>query len=130
VKKTILEVSKRIRGDIVKSIDFAYVSCYNSKLGNKAKELYTFYINKIKPLMITKKVKVGSIISYDYSDMSWQDTADEVRHGIVIKIYKKALFDEGALIDWVDVKWLSNGRVRSFVLHHMLNDKRVDLVSY
>ncbi len=129
MKKTILEVSKKIRVDIVKSIDDAYASCYNSKLGNKAKELYAFYVDKIKPLMLTKKVKVGSIISYDFSDMSWQDI-DEVRFGIVIKIYKRSLFDDESLVDWVDVKWLSNGRVRSFVLHHMLNDKRVELVSY
>ncbi len=130
MKKTILEVSKIIKHDLAKSIDLAYETCYNSKVGSKVKKLYIFYINKVKPLMITKKVKVGSIISYDYSDMSWQDTDEQVRHGIVIKVYKKALFDEGGMIDWIDVKWISNGRVRSFVLHQLLRDKRAELVSY
>ena len=124
-----IQLVSKIKSDVKRGIDFAYVSCYNSKLGGRAKKLYAFYVDKIKPLMLTKKVKVGSIISYDFSDMSWQDI-DEVRFGIVIKIYKRSLFDDESLVDWVDVKWLSNGRVRSFVLHHMLNDKRVELVSY
>ena len=130
MKKTILEVSRKIKNNAKKIAEVSAFLYKNSILPEKVDTLYIYYINKVKPLMTNKKVKVGSIISYDNSDMTWQDIEEEVSLGMVIKIYKKALFDSGGMIDWADIKWLSTGGTRSFVLYQMLNDERLELVSY